>query len=407
MTGARDRAPGRGAFPGVVVAGVLLALTVSAIPGRTQTDYDQQIHDQRNQLESLRKEAQEKRRRAQHLGSQEQGVLSRLKEAEEALAATQKYVAKLDAAQVELQERIRKTAVDLSWAEGELNERRGELRTRLRHAYKHDRVRTLEFIFSAESFPNLLQRTAFLTRILDQDKKLIAQVKERHAEVQKKLATLKDERTELRYLQEEKQDEERQLTALKEQRQTELARVRDQKAVNEHAARDLEKAAQQMETVLAELERKRQDAMRRNSRVQTELDRLNFANNRGRLPWPVSGKIITGFGRQQHPKYRTVTISNGIDIAAQAGKAVRAVGDGVVDLVDWLPGYGETVILNHGQGYYSIYGHLSSVAVADGDRVGPQDILGTVGDTGSLKGPCLHFELRQGGTAQDPQDWLQ
>ena len=111
-----------------------------------------------------------------------------------------------------------------------------ELIRRLRHAYKHDRVRTLEIIFSAESFPSLLQRTAFLTRILDQDKKLIASVTERHAEVQRQLEILEQQRIELEYLQREKGDEERQLTALKEERETELARVRTQKAANERAA---------------------------------------------------------------------------------------------------------------------------------------------------------------------------
>jgi septal ring factor EnvC (AmiA/AmiB activator) len=385
---------------------MLLALVLPAAPARTQTDFDREIRDHQSQLETLRKEAEAKRKRAQEFGSKERGVLTRLQEAEEALAATQKYVKRLDETQVQLQEQIRKTAMDLNWAEGELEERKGELIGRLRHAYKHDRVRTLEFVFSAESFPSLLQRTAFLTRILDQDKKLIASVQARHAEVGKTLTALEEQRKELVYLQREKQDEERQLTALKEQRESELARVRTQKAVNERAAQDLEKAAREMETVLSELERKRQDAMRRNSRVQTELDRLNFGNNRGILPWPVSGKIITGFGRQQHPKYKTITMSNGIDIEAAPGTVVRSVGDGVVDLVDWLPGYGETVILNHGQGFYTIYGHLSSVAVATGDRVDPEDILGTVGDTGSLKGPCLHFELRQGGGAQDPEAWL-
>jgi septal ring factor EnvC (AmiA/AmiB activator) len=371
-----------------------------------QTDFDREIREQQTQLEAMRKEAEAKRQRARKFGSEEQGVLARLQEAEEALAATQKYIRRLEARQTEVEEQLRRTAMDLSWAEGELEERRGELIRRLRHAYKHDRVRTLEIVFSAESFPSLLQRTAFLTRVLDQDKKLIASVTARHAEVETQLKILEQQRTELEYLKREKGDEERQLTALKEQRETELSRIRNQKAVNERAARDLEKAAAQMQTVLAELERKRQEAMRRNNRVLTELDRLDFGNNRGRLPWPVSGTIITGFGRQEHPKYKTVTISNGIDIAAAPGTLVRAVGNGVVDLVDWLPGYGETVILNHGQGFYSIYGHLSSVAVSPGDRVDPEDILGTVGDTGSLKGPCLHFELRQGGGAQDPEAWL-
>jgi murein DD-endopeptidase MepM/ murein hydrolase activator NlpD len=120
----------------------------------------------------------------------------------------------------------------------------------------------------------------------------------------------------------------------------------------------------------------------------------------------VDGKVVTPFGRIEHPKYHTVTMSKGIDIESQMGTPVRSVGDGVVDLVQWIPGYGETIILNHGLGYYSIYGHLSAVSVARDDRVEPGQVIGAVGDTGSLKGANLHFEIRQKGEALDPMGWL-
>ena len=118
------------------------------------------------------------------------------------------------------------------------------------------------------------------------------------------------------------------------------------------------------------------------------------------------GEVITGFGRQQHPKYKTITVSNGIDLKAAEGTPVRSAGAGVVDLVQWLPGYGQTVIVNHGRAYYTVYGHLGSVVVRPGDPVEAGQNLGTVGDTGSLKGDCLHFEIRSGGVAEDPTRWL-
>ena len=102
-------------------------------------------------------------------------------------------------------------------------------------------------------------------------------------------------------------------------------------------------------------------------------------------------------------KYKTITLNNGVDIAAAIGTPVHSVGDGVVDLVQWISGYGQTVIVNHGRGFYTIYAHLSSVSVGEGDRVTPGQLIGASGDTGSLKGPCLHFEVREGGAAQDPQ----
>jgi len=396
-----------------LAAGVRAAAVLAVLAGAlgaprvwSESKMDQEIQDQKSQLEQLRRQAEAKRKEARAYAAKEKGVLSGLNEVEEALAATRKYIRRLEAESGRVQAEIRKTVVDLSYAQDELTSRRTELSRRLRYSYMYSKARALEVVFSADSFPNLLQRTAFLNRVLQQDQKLVDTVAEREAAVKEKLSRLEQQRDELRVLEEQKASEEREFESLRTQRMRDLNAIRNQKDAQLSAAKELEAAAAEMENLLADLERRRQEALRRNNPQLTELDEKDFYRNKGRLPWPVTGDVITGFGRQEHPKYKTVTLSNGVDIAAPIGTAVQAVGNGLVDLVRWLPGYGETVILNHGRGYYSIYGHLSSVTVRQGDLLKPGDVLGTVGDTGSLKGACLHFELRQGGAAQNPEDWL-
>jgi murein DD-endopeptidase MepM/ murein hydrolase activator NlpD len=126
----------------------------------------------------------------------------------------------------------------------------------------------------------------------------------------------------------------------------------------------------------------------------------------GTLDWPVDGEIVARFGRAVHPVYRTEVVNNGIDIAAPKGTPVRAVGAGEVVYADWNGGYGLMLILDHDGGYYSIYAHLERAAARVGQVVPKGATVGTVGESGSLAGPRLHFEIRQEGRAVDPIQWL-
>jgi murein DD-endopeptidase MepM/ murein hydrolase activator NlpD len=116
--------------------------------------------------------------------------------------------------------------------------------------------------------------------------------------------------------------------------------------------------------------------------------------------------VLTTFGRQRHPEFGTMVFRRGIEIAAQEGDEVSAVEAGQVAWADWYRGYGRLVILEHPGSLYSLYGHLSSLAVKTGDRVDQGQVIGLAGDTGSLKGPKLYFELRRDGEAEDPLSWL-
>ena len=127
---------------------------------------------------------------------------------------------------------------------------------------------------------------------------------------------------------------------------------------------------------------------------------------RGTLPWPVSGKVLQGFGPRRHPRFGTLVPHNGIAIAAPAGADVRAIVDGKVVFADWFQGYGRTVIIDHGAGLMTVQSHLSAVIVSVGQVVTQGQLLGLVGDSGSLEGVRLYFEIRREGTPVDPEGWL-
>lgn len=128
---------------------------------------------------------------------------------------------------------------------------------------------------------------------------------------------------------------------------------------------------------------------------------------KGKLPWPVEGKIITRFGVQKHPQFKTITMNNGIEISPEkTGIIVKSIHPGKVVYADYFKGYGNLVIIDHGMTYYSLYGHCSDFLVKKGEFVKTQHAIAFVGDFGSLEGITLYFELRFKTKPLNPLQWL-
>ncbi|MBI4720843.1 MAG: peptidoglycan DD-metalloendopeptidase family protein [Chitinivibrionia bacterium] len=132
----------------------------------------------------------------------------------------------------------------------------------------------------------------------------------------------------------------------------------------------------------------------------------DFAGLKGRLMRPVDGKIVKPYGASKHPKFGTVTFNSGVDISASDGSPIRAVARGKVEFVDWIAGYGQCLIINHGGGYYTLYAHVSQVFAAPEQVVSAGEVIAEVGDTGSMEGFVCHFEIRKSKEALDPADWF-
>jgi len=132
----------------------------------------------------------------------------------------------------------------------------------------------------------------------------------------------------------------------------------------------------------------------------------NFAGMRGKLPWPISGKIISPFGKIKNPKFNVYTFNNGIEIQTRPDLEVKAIHDGQVIFADWFEGYGKLVIVDNGGGYYSLYGHLDKIEAQIGKNVYSGNVLGYSGETGSINGYTLYFEIRKDGKPVNPLIWL-
>jgi len=128
---------------------------------------------------------------------------------------------------------------------------------------------------------------------------------------------------------------------------------------------------------------------------------------RYRLPWPLEGKVVTNFGFERHPDFQTVVMNNGVEISPGKDKSlILSIHTGKVVYADYFQGYGNLLIVDHGMTYYSLYGHCAEFLVAVGDMVRTGQPVAMVGDTGSLKGECLYFEIRYKTKALDPLQWL-
>ena len=179
------------------------------------------------------------------------------------------------------------------------------------------------------------------------------------------------------------------------------ASVKKQKAEREKAIKRLQQETERLSSLIESLEKKRLVAVDRERRGMYNLDKAI-----GMLRWPVEGNVITGFGNRYNADLGIEVESNGIDIKAEKGTSVLAVAPGKVEFSDWWQSYGKMIIISHSSGYYSLYAHLSRVLISVGADVKEGDVIGKVGDTGSLSGSYLPFEIRKGREAVNPLTYL-
>jgi len=145
------------------------------------------------------------------------------------------------------------------------------------------------------------------------------------------------------------------------------------------------------------------------AKLQSEMtqEKFSYQFSSEKLPWPLQGEILRGFGEQQAEKYKVSVLNNGIDISVAEGTAVKAVESGVVAFAQWYSGAGKLVIIDHRNGYFSLYSHNSKLLVSKGDEVDKLQEIALSGSTGTVEQPQLHFELRKRGTPVDPLDYLE
>ncbi|NOT34728.1 MAG: peptidoglycan DD-metalloendopeptidase family protein [Candidatus Eisenbacteria bacterium] len=363
----------------------------------------------RRELESIRRQAQESREQAKRLKGRETQAVGQLRRTERDLNSTRRRLSDLRVRGRRLDTQLEATRADLQLNIQTLGSQRSRLRRRLRQIYQFGPTRDLELLLSSQSFAQLLSRWDFLLMVAEQDRVMMEEVRARKDVVEILEGRLEKhlQQVDRNKLQTNKESE--RLARQRAERQGTVQEIQTQRLAYEAAAVELERTAKAISGLLARLERQRRESEEKARVEGREVVPYtgDFARGQGQIDWPARGALIGTFGPEKHPRFNTTVQNNGIDIQVPLGTPVRAVAKGRVDYTnsDYAT-YGQMIIVNHGDGYYTLYAHLSEISVATGVEVNPGQAIGRSGDSGSLKGAVLHFEVRRGGAALDPQNWL-
>lgn len=396
---------GRSRATGVLLAAALCLAGAGPIPAVAQQPaaQDTSLLRSRERLTEIRRERERLQREMERLRGRVHSLSSELTNIERQVETTGRIVSELDLQINALGSQIERITADLIVAEDALTEKRSILDHRLSEITKRGPLLAAQVLLAAESFGDLLSRYKYLYLVTRQDRQLVRDVKALRDRVAEQRDNLLNVRTDLARRRDERSEENERFRQLEVQRERSLQNSQREQRQMEQRLQQLARDEARLNDMIGALERRRRAAAA--SGTATAPSRIT-TSDLGQLDWPVTGELIYRFGRQQLANNTTIRW-NGIGIATPSGTPVRAIAAGTVRVAQPLGTYGQSVVLDHGGGFYSVYSFLSDVAVRQGQSVEKGAVIGRSGGESSDQGPHLHFEIRgQGGQALDPVAWL-
>jgi len=351
------------------------------------------------ELESLRRAIEERRERVAEYERRERGLFEAIQFVDEAIRALSVDLDRARREASSARDRLRALKASSAELEVRLARTKRALANRAIALYKAGELGPLRMIFASGSLRDRLQRIHTLRRLVRHDQRLLTRFREEAA------ALAEARREAVRAAAQRDQAERRFRTRSAELEREQRAKrelllaVRSDRSRERAVLNELEAAARALEETLRHL---RESPRPR----RAEPIEVSFSSLQGQLEAPVPGPLLRGFGRVLDEEFRTETFRKGVDFEVEAGDPVTCVADGEVRFAGWFRGYGQLVILDHGEDYFTVSGHLDEIDVEVGDRLQSGDRIGRSGETGSLSGPRLYFEIRKGSGALDPADWL-
>ena len=392
-----------------VVPAVLAPVALAQVPKRESAE----IGDKQQDLQQAQKRLFEERQKAADARKREAGVLSELEAIDRRLSDKRQQVAALDA-------RLKRAQADIGEMQGEIgrlqSRRSGQedvLGRRLRALYKlQAQGGVLPIVLSGADPVEQAVQLRHLTTLASVDARLIREYRVTSEVLADRKSRVEARGREMASLRSEADQERAEFDQEAAKRRALLGKVQGERAYHDRMVGELSEATRRLEAFIRDLQEKQRRAVAkvpppsRPARPAPGDTGAGFAGLRGRLSWPADGRVVAEYGPQVNPRFGTKTFRNGIDIEAIEGSNIAAVFPGQVVYTGWFRGYGNLIIVDHGGEYYTVYAHAADIRVTEGDEVKQGQIIGTVGDTGSLQGPRLYFEVRHEGKPQDPTQWL-
>ena len=373
-----------------------------------ERDYDEELKYQNEAINALKTEINQLRLKIKTAESRERSASTRISSLDEEISLTAKLIRSLKSEEEKTRKRILQLKSDILKNENELESLRARYKKRVVTSYRKGRLTDLEKVFSSTTWRQAIYRTQYLKIISDIEKKLTNQIERLLIQIsQQKLELEAVLRNNLKLVR----DKQQQISSYRDMRidrEKELNRIRNDKKALSNYIEEKEAGIIQLESIIKKVleDKARFERELRIRKQQEALKTKSFKALKGQLPWPADGRIIAKFGRQWNSKLKTTTENPGIDIKGQPGSPIRTVLGGVVTTITYIRGYGTTIIVDHGGGFYTVYSHVTNIQTVVDGQVRNGDIIAYMGDSGSINGSKLHFEIWGKGQKLDPEKWL-
>ena len=370
----------------------------------------------KDELRGVKQEIKAKKQLITKTRKVEAVVSTELQEINRNLAQKESDLGRLDRDLATVESSLERTAREIAQVTDEANRKRREIERRLASLYKAGELGALRMFFSAESFPQMAENIRYMRSILENDKKIFAEYNQKIEQLRKLKGDLEQDAARKARIKQGIALKKREIEEEKGKKALYLTKVRQDRKGYEASLRELQANAARLQTMIERL-----DALSRrklSSRHEKPGSRLKpapelppvpdrgFASQKGRMSLPVRGEIIESFGKHKHPEFNSYTFSNGMSISAGMGTEIRSIYDGNIIFADYLKGYGNMVIIDHGGGYMSLYAHAGRILKKVGAEVSRNEAVATVGDMDSGRGPMLYFEIRHQKKPVDPAGWV-
>lgn len=375
--------------------GPLIFASASWSASKSSAEINVLLEDEQKELKVLKKKIARQEKLISSVGKKEGQLLGNLKRIDNQIKLKERELKIYKWNSLINKKKLAKLEKGIKQTRKELDVQKVSLGKRFRQIYKEGPISPLKVAFSSESVSDLLQRLKYMELIAEHDANLMMNFTSRLGELnveKKSLLTVKAKLVRLGKDALGKQDE---FAKARKDKKLFLKKIKKKKKLGIQTRKELLKASNNLNDLIKKLLTKLVSG--------TGLD---ISDKKGRLSLPLKGKILNKFGRQKDKQFGSFIVHNGINIKSKAGMSVRSVFNGKVLYTGELEGYGNMIIIGHGKDYHSLYGHLDRINVKQNQIVKTREIIGLSGDTGSLIGNTLYFEMRKKGKAIEPTRWF-
>jgi len=364
-------------------------------------DKDNKIDRFKKEAENISRKIKKGRGRVSTFNKKETTIINSLDNIDLTINSARKRVSGLKTDLIGIEKKIVETTYASKELVKKIEAREEYVSKRLVSLYKLGWIGRLSVLASSEALYDLFQRRKNLELILAKDQQIIENYVKNKLELQMLLSRLNDQKIEKLSLEEDLNQQDQIMSEKRAKRATLLDDIRNQRSLEMAAIESLKQAAKNLDHVIKSL----QPAVRPPQQIK-KISPKSFTSLKGLLNMPVKGSITCFFGPYKNEKFGVVNFCSGVVIKADRGEPIRAVYDGRILYASWFKGYGNMVIIDHGESYYTVYAHAEELFASKGAVIEKGEVVATVGDTGSLSGPGLHFEVRYHGRPVDPLKWM-